>query len=586
VCAGASRGHRRIRGFGLAVLTILGVMALPAAAAQADSTWAGSSTATPPSPNWSDATNWVGVVAPTPSTAGVLTFSALAGTCTSCYTSHNDLTGVSATGLVFSNTTGQYRIVGNGLTVGSGGITDNPGGNTGDVINTPLTLGAAQTWSIGKGFGSNYNSLSLAGTATVTGPSSPTLGVTFPANLGSSSTGALFVDSDMEVGAVTVTGSGGLHIGAPGNPGSVNGTNGSPVGITNKATLVANPGAKVGALSFATGGQLLLGTGAGSTGAPGTLGVTGAATLDPTTTTTALINNNGSTPGTDFSQLSATGNIALANSTLNIAQGQVNGSCVALGRGDVAPLFTTTGTLSGTFANAPEGAVLTTASSCPTTQVKIHYTSNSVTAMVVSGSTPTTTTLATPNPSRASTNQKVTLTTTVATSTNGNIAPAGTVAFWANGTPISGCTSQQVTGSGTATCSASFAAKGSPVSLTAAFTGASGSAQANSTSRAQTLTVKKGSARTKLVASSRGSGAGRRVTYTATVNPDVPGASRPSGTVAFRDRGHLIPGCVAKRLRAGTARCTVFYRIARSHRVIATYRGDANFRGSSARAAR
>ncbi|HWE10861.1 MAG TPA: hypothetical protein VG325_16040 [Solirubrobacteraceae bacterium] len=144
-------GRRRIRGQLLAALTILGVIALPAAAAQADDTWSGLSTTTQ---FWSDTGNWVGNVAPVPATAGTLTFPDLGCTApAACYTSHNDLSGVTATGLVFSNTTAgsQYRILGNGLALG-GGITDNSGGGTGDVINTPLALSGTQNWLIGNNF--------------------------------------------------------------------------------------------------------------------------------------------------------------------------------------------------------------------------------------------------------------------------------------------------------------------------------------------------------------------------------------------------------------------------------------------------
>src|SRR5690348_18251885 len=178
-------GHRRIRGVSLAAMTILGVMALPAAAAQADDTWSGASTTTQ---LWSDTGNWVGNVAPVPASAGTLTFPDL-GSCVApaaCYTSHNDLSGVNATGLVLSNTTAgsSYHILGNGLTLGTGGILNDSGGGTNNVINTPVALSGSQTWTIGApfGVGTTYNSLSLANTAAVTGTS--TLGVTFPTGTG------------------------------------------------------------------------------------------------------------------------------------------------------------------------------------------------------------------------------------------------------------------------------------------------------------------------------------------------------------------------------------------------------------------
>jgi large repetitive protein len=582
-----ARGHRRYgstrgRALWLVVLTMFSLIALPAAAAQADDTWSGLSTT---SALWSDTNNWVGNVAPA-GAAGTLTFPLLTGCAApeTCYTSHNDLSGISATGLVFSNTAGQYRILGNGLSVGTGGITDNAGSGTGNVINTPLTLSGTQSWLIGNGFGPNYNSLSLASPANVTG--SVPLNVTFQPNAGTSTTGDLFVGVNMEVGNVAVTGAGGLHIGTASTPGSVNGINGHAVALSGNARLVANPGATVGALTV-TGSQLQVGTSASNTGSSTTLGVTGAFSIDSASTTTALINDNGSTPGTDFSQLSATGNITL-NGTLKVDQGPGSGGCVALNKGDVATLFTTTGSLTGTFTGVPDGTVVTMASSCQSTtqQVRINYTASGVTATVVSGTTPTTTTLATPNPTAASTNQRVTLTATVTTNTNGNVAPMGTAAFSANGSGIPGCGSQPVTSTGstgTATCTTSFAAAHSPESLTAAFTGASGSGQVGSTSAAQSLTVSKGSTATKLAASSTSLAAGGSVTYTATVTPNVSGESTPSGTVAFMDNGRPISGCPAQPLTTGssTATCAVSYAGAGAHSITAVYSGDASFSGST-----
>ena len=291
------RRYRSVRGRGLwlIALTVLSFAALPAVAAQADALWAGANA----SPEWSQPTNWNASSTTPPTTngtaAGTITFPDLGSTSTcttTCYTSHNGLTGISATGLVFSNTTSgtQYRVLGNAFSLGTGGITENSGGGTGDVINTPLALTGSQFWTIGMGPDAAFNSLSVVGGVT----GSNTLGVTFPASSGAAPTGALFVNGDVEVGAVSVTGDGGLHVGGSGIPGSVNGTDGSGVSLSGNATLVANPNAKVGALSLVSS-KLQLGTAAGNTGTPATLSVNGAASLDSASTTSALINDNGST---------------------------------------------------------------------------------------------------------------------------------------------------------------------------------------------------------------------------------------------------------------------------------------------------
>jgi len=571
-------------------------MALPAAAAQAanDATWNGAST----SPEWMDATNWTVTPPNTPPTTnnaaeGTLTFPTL-GACGTCYTSHNGLTGVSATGLSFTNTRGGYRILGNGLSVGSGGITDNPGG-TSTQINTPLNLAANQNWTIGAGFGAAYDSLSIIGDV-MASPlgSSPTVTVPFVPGPGGASSGDLYATSDMEVGQVTVTGSGGLHIGGMAGGGSVNGTNGNPVALNNGAKLIINPSSKVGDLTIGTNSKLLLGTGPNNVGAV-TLAAKGGVALGSSLSTQTYISNNGSTPGSDFSQVSATGNVTLGGQLI-LAQGRAGLGCATLSRGDVATLFTTTGTLSGTFANAPDGAVIPMAAvtgSCPSPpQVQINYTGNSVTATVVSGTTPTTTALAAPSPSTATTNQPVTLTATVTTTSSGTVAPSGTVSFASSGTAIPNCTAQPVTptggSSGTATCTTSFPAASSPESLTAAFTGTTASGQGSSISSPQALTVTEASSTTTLTASNKSPAVGGSVTYTATVTPGVGGPAKPSGAVQFRDGGTAIASCGGRPLMAGasssTATCTVTYPSAGSHSIIAGYGGDGSFGSSSSSA--
>jgi large repetitive protein len=556
----------------LFLLTTFGALVLPVAAAQADATWTGAST----SPNWSDSTNWSGTTPPT----GTLSFPTL-GPCGTCYTSNNDLTGISATSLVLGNASSQYRIKGNTFTVGSGGINDTPGHGTGVVITARIALSDSQTWVVGTPVSNGYNSLTLLGG--VTGGNADAVTLSMP-------NGDLFVDSDMEAGPVTSQGPGGLHIGgAPGlnEPGSINGSNGQPVTV-NGGLLIPNPGSKSGPLSI-TGGTLLLGTNTTNTGTT-TLDVNGAAMLGSSTTMSTFIDDNGSTPGTDFSQLSASGNIALGGK-LVLGQGQSNGQCVTLGAGDVATLVTTTGTLSGTFSNAPEGTTLTMSGSCQSTppKLQIHYTSGSVTATVVGTPTiQTTTTLATPNPSPSSTNQTVTLTATVTTNATGTVAPAGTVAFSGNAGTISGCTSRPLTvsgSSGTATCTTSFPASASPESLTAAFNPATGSGQVPSSSSAQALSVNPAATTTSLQASNSSPPVGTSVTYTAAVTPANAGASKPSGTVAFLDGGSAISACTAQPLTAGSqsssATCTVTYPAAGSHTITAGYGADANFTGST-----
>lgn len=75
---------------------------------------------------------------------GTLTFPTLIGCAAPsvCYSSDNDVSSVNATGLVFTNTTGGYDIVGNDLTLGTGGIMDTVGGPAGNMIGIPIVLPA------------------------------------------------------------------------------------------------------------------------------------------------------------------------------------------------------------------------------------------------------------------------------------------------------------------------------------------------------------------------------------------------------------------------------------------------------------
>ena len=354
------------------MLTAVGVLALPVAVAEADAAWTGAST----SAEWSTAANWSGTTPPTRSNTavGTLSFPTLR-TCGICYTSHDGLSGISATTLVLGNNTKQYQITGNAFTVGSGGIVDTPGGGAGDLIKAPIALsGGAQTWVLGSTL-NGYNSLTFQGR--ITGTSAAAVTMSIPR-------GDLFIDTDMESGPITSKGPGGLHIGgAPGtnHPGSLNATNGGTVTVTG-GSVVANPGSNSGRLTM-SGGTLLLGTSPSNDRAT-TLHVNSTATLGSSITTKTFIDDNGSTPGVDFSQLSASGNIALGGK-LVLGQGSSSGRCVALSAGDVATLVTTSGTLSRTFSNAPDGTILTMASSCQSTppKLQIHYTSRSVTATVV-----------------------------------------------------------------------------------------------------------------------------------------------------------------------------------------------------------
>ena len=158
----------------------------------------------------------------------------------------------------------------------------------------------------------------------------------------------------------------------------------------------------------------------------------------------------------------------------------------------------------------------------------------------------------------------------------GTVTPApdgGTIAFTDAGTAIAGCDAVAVSGNGTATCQATYAAIGShPVTATysgdAGYQGSPSSALAQTVVPAATMTASASSADTADV--------GQPVTFTATVSPTPDG-----GTIHFTDGGGTITGCGAVAVDGtGQAACTTTYPAAGGHAITATYSGDPNYQGS------
>jgi hypothetical protein len=151
---------------------------------------------------------------------------------------------------------------------------------------------------------------------------------------------------------------------------------------------------------------------------------------------------------------------------------------------------------------------------------------------------------------------------------------------------VAGCASQAVSAtsatSGTATCTTSFRASGSPASLTAAYTPSGSGGSSASNSAPLSLAISPDPTATIIAVSNATPAAGQSVTYTATVTPTVTGNTAPTGSVRFTDAGTMIAGCVNQPISAtGHATCTVRYSAGGSHAITATYSGDANFHTSA-----
>jgi hypothetical protein len=322
---------------------------------------------------------------------------------------NNDITGLSANAISiddggFGGDAAGYLIGGNGITLGAGGLsaTTSSTQSGGASLQMPIALGASQTWSIDGG-SSQAGQLSIGGN--VTGSSSALA-------LNLSNQGFLNFAADAEVGAVTATGSGfggGVGLGVPGTPGSLNGTDGNGVSLTGSAFsfLIADAvGDTIGPLTVSNW-SLQLGA-----PKPATLAVNGAATLDSTSSFHAFIDQAGTAAGTDYSQLSATGAVNLGSASLNLPGSDLNnpGSCPVLHVGDVDTLVTTTGSLTGTFSGVPEGSTVALQCSPGTAPtVRINYTVHTVTATVLTSGAGTPPSNTSPPTTSGSTTQGQTL---------------------------------------------------------------------------------------------------------------------------------------------------------------------------------
>lgn len=592
---GKSRGVLVAKAAGLAAALSICGLGFSGSALAANCTacqWTG----TGATANWSDALNWGGT-APS-ATGSSLDFPALTG-CPSvdpCYTSNNDSTVTSTSSLTIDGAS-PYKIGGSGITLGSGGLSvttssTSPAGFP--SLSLPVTLGAPQTWTISGS--SVIETFSLAGR--VTGPPTDSLAI----NLGGGSItlGPLGSGSpvDDELGPVTATGgtrSGILSLA----PGSALNANGGTVTLSNEIDLSADGNNTIGPLSI-SGDAITLQPNATQ---PSILQVNGGVTMTNAAGLQASIFGAGSPPtaGVDYTQLNASGPVSLTSADLQPGErpplGRPTGTpCSTLHVGDVYTFVKAAGTITGQFGNAPAGSLLPipcygASNTGLVMQVNYNTTSppESITGTVVSD---TMTALST-SPASAVTNQPVTLTATVGAK-YGSAAPTGTVEFDNHGSPVPGCSAQPVSssgasGTGTASCQATFAGSSSPESLTAKFTPASGSGfHPSATSSPDSLTVGKASTSTKLSASTTSPSERQTVTYTATLNTDHSGPTRPSGAVEFLDGGSPIAGCSSRPLTAGssssTASCTTSYTAPGSHSITASYAGDGNFTGSSSSA--
>jgi hypothetical protein len=382
------RAWRRARS-GVVLLLAAGVLALAAASATAtsDFTWTGGASVA----NWSNGTNWGGS-APS-GTVGTLSFPALGSPACidvpptdTCYTSDNDVTGLSANAITLDDGAGDagsgYNIYGDAITLGAGGFTASTTSSSPAVSNfeIPLTLGANQMWSI-----DDY-ALALEGAVT---------GGSHTLTIDTASNGELIVGADIEAGAVTLGGTVALYGNRAAPEGKINAVDGNPVSVDDTTLVAADNGGTsgIGAFTTSNGSIVFLGD---EGGFAGQLIINGGATFDSSSTLSLAYGGAGTTPGTDYSQVSASGPVDLSDASLELYGSVPSGSssvCVPLTKGNVATLVTTSGTLTGTFNGIPDGTVVPigcSPASGTAGTVEINYTAHTVTATVISAGTTTT----------------------------------------------------------------------------------------------------------------------------------------------------------------------------------------------------
>jgi hypothetical protein len=350
-------------------------LALAPSALATSFTWTGESTTTE---SWSEGLNWAGDASPKASKkAETLTFPHLSSAgCEDetfenpCYFSFNDVVGLSTESMRIDDGD-EYLMGGESLAIGKGGITASPTGSPDDpaidFLELPFELTEAQNWSVsGRGAGGELSGLWLEGAVSGSDPLTVEL----------SKMPAFYLVNETEVGPVKIDGTdttrAGHENGVVGFLGELNSEDGESVELSHVFFFGSG---ELGPLTT-NDAELDVGTGLEPTGgfeAP-------SVTLDSASKVTFQIAGKETVPYVDYSQLSSEGAIDLANATIGVEVGPPSKgkACPELVTGQTYTFVSTTGTLSGAFANAPEhGADLpiTFGESCKATsqELRISY---------------------------------------------------------------------------------------------------------------------------------------------------------------------------------------------------------------------
>jgi hypothetical protein len=341
---------RRLQAF-IAVVVAGFFLALAPGALATSFTWTGESTTTE---DWSEGLNWAGDAAPKASKkAETLTFPHLTSEgCEDetgenpCYISYNDMVGLSTESMRIDDGD-EYFMGGESLAIGKGGLTASPTGSPDDsaidFLELPFELTETQKWSVsGRGAGGKLSGLWLEGAVSGSDPLTVEL----------SKMPAFYLVNETEVGPVKIDGTdttrAGHENGVVGFLGELNSEDGESVELSHVFFFGSG---ELGPLTT-NDAELDVGAGLEPTGGIEAPSVT----LDSGTKVTSQIVGKEAAPDVDYSQLSSKGSIDLANATIAVEVGPPSKekACPELVTGQTYTFVSTTGSLSGVFANAPE----------------------------------------------------------------------------------------------------------------------------------------------------------------------------------------------------------------------------------------
>ncbi|WP_422928206.1 beta strand repeat-containing protein [Singulisphaera sp. PoT] len=488
----------------------LALEALEIRVTPATSTWTGAVSGA-----WSEAGNWD--VAPAngndlvfPSTAANLS-------------NNNDLTSVDQ----FASLTiqaGGYTLAGNAINLNGPIDASQATGNS--TLSLPIVVGGSTTVTVDNAAGSLTASgvISGAGGLTKAGP------------------GSLILSSPNTYNAATTVSGGKLQ---------VDGTqNASAVTVGSGATLSG----------VGTVGPVTSNSGTIAPGDTGTGILTDSGTLTMGTGSTLVVPINGTTAGTEYSQLKVAGQVNITGATLNATLGFTPTAHEQI----VVIDNTGSQAVTGTFNGLAEGAELTLNGE----EFQISYKGGDGNDVVLTHLLDSSTAV-TSTPASPVVGQSVTLTATV--TGTASQTPAGSVEFFNGATSLGSTT--LVNGVGT------LQLTNLPVganSITAKYKGDINFAA--STSPVSTVTIGQAATTTALTATPNPSPFGQSVTMTATVSVTSPGAGSPTGQVEFFS-GTTSLGTVS--ITNGTASLQTTDIPTGTNTLTAQYKGDGNFQVST-----